>query len=59
MCWLADARLASCRRHGLNPFDYLKDLFTRLGYLFANFLTRQFTALASSTAKTFRNMRID
>jgi hypothetical protein len=20
----------SCRRHGLNPFDYLKDLFTRL-----------------------------
>lgn len=22
--------LGSCRRHGLNPFDYLKDLFTRL-----------------------------
>jgi hypothetical protein len=21
--------LGSCRRHGLNPFDYLKDLFTR------------------------------
>ena len=20
----------SCRRHGLNPFDYLKDSFTRL-----------------------------
>jgi hypothetical protein len=20
----------SCRRHGLNPLDYLKDLFTRL-----------------------------
>jgi hypothetical protein len=20
----------SCRRHGINPFDYLKDLFTRL-----------------------------
>ncbi len=19
----------SCRRHGINPFDYLKDLFTR------------------------------
>jgi len=19
-----------CRRHGINPFDYLKDLFTRL-----------------------------
>jgi hypothetical protein len=22
--------LGSCRRHGLNPFDYLKDLLTRL-----------------------------
>jgi len=22
--------LGSCRRHGLNPFDYRKDLFTRL-----------------------------
>jgi hypothetical protein len=22
--------LGSCRRHGLNPFDYLRDLFTRL-----------------------------
>jgi hypothetical protein len=22
--------LESCRRHGINPFDYLKDLFTRL-----------------------------
>jgi transposase len=22
--------LGSCRRHGLNPFDYLEDLFTRL-----------------------------
>jgi hypothetical protein len=22
--------LGSCRRHGLNPFDYLKDMFTRL-----------------------------
>ena len=22
--------LGSCRRHGLNPFDYLKDVFTRL-----------------------------
>jgi len=22
--------LACCRRHGINPFDYLKDLFTRL-----------------------------
>jgi transposase len=20
----------SCRRHGINPFDYLKDVFTRL-----------------------------
>jgi transposase len=23
-------QLGSCRRHGINPFDYLKDLFTRL-----------------------------
>jgi hypothetical protein len=22
--------LGSCRQHGLSPFDYLKDLFTRL-----------------------------
>ncbi len=22
--------LGSCRRHGVKPFDYLKDLFTRL-----------------------------
>jgi len=22
--------LGSCRRHGVNPFDYLKDMFTRL-----------------------------
>ena len=22
--------LGSCRRHGINPFDYLKDLFSRL-----------------------------
>jgi hypothetical protein len=22
--------LGSCRRHGINPFDYLKDLFTPL-----------------------------
>ncbi|MGO8765350.1 MAG: transposase domain-containing protein [Limisphaerales bacterium] len=22
--------LGSCLRHGINPFDYLKDLFTRL-----------------------------
>jgi len=22
--------LGSCRRHGVNPFDYLRDLFTRL-----------------------------
>ena len=22
--------LGSCRRHGINPFDYLRDLFTRL-----------------------------
>lgn len=25
-----DTLTGSCRRHGINPFDYLKDLFTRL-----------------------------
>lgn len=25
-----DTLPGSCRRHGVNPFDYLKDLFTRL-----------------------------
>ena len=25
-----ESLLGSCRRHGVNPFDYLKDLFTRL-----------------------------
>jgi len=27
---LFHALFGSCRRHGINPFDYLKDLFTRL-----------------------------
>ncbi len=28
--WLIYTLLGSCRRHGINPFDFLKDLFTRL-----------------------------
>ena len=27
---LTQERLFDCRPHGINPFDYLKDLFTRL-----------------------------
>ena len=42
--------LGSCRRHGLNPFDYLKDLFTRLP---AAKITKikTFTPTASAKAK--------
>jgi hypothetical protein len=42
--------LGSCRRHGLNPFDYLKDLFTRLP---AAKLTqnKEFTPSAWATTK--------
>jgi hypothetical protein len=50
MCWLADARLASCRRHGLNPFDYLKDLFTRLPSAKITEI-KQFTPAAWARAK--------
>src|SRR5208337_4150260 len=42
--------LGSCRRHGVNPFDYLKDLFTRLP---AAKITRinEFTPAAWAKAK--------
>ena len=45
--------LGSCRRHGINPFDYLKDLFTRLP---AAKITEigQFTPRAWAKAKTQR-----
>jgi len=44
--------LGSCRRHGVNPFDYLKDLFTHLPAAMINQI-KDFTraAWAKSTAK--------
>ena len=43
--------LGSCRRHGLNPFDYLKDLFTRLPSAKITEI-RQFTPAAWAEART-------
>jgi hypothetical protein len=45
--------LGSCRRHGINPFDYLKDLFTRLPSAKITQI-REFTpaAWAKASAKT-------
>jgi transposase len=42
--------LAGCRRHGLNPFDYLQDLFTRLPAAKITEI-RQFTPLAWAKAR--------
>jgi transposase len=42
--------LGSCRRHGINPFDYLKDLFTRLPAAKITEI-REFTPAAWATAK--------
>ncbi len=42
--------LGSCRRHGLNPFDYLKDLFTRLPAAKITEI-KTFTPTASAKAK--------
>ena len=43
--------LGSCRRHGVNPFDYLKDLFTRLPA--AKIIQiREFTPAAWAKGKT-------
>jgi transposase len=43
--------LGSCRRHGLNPFDYLKDLFTRLPAAKIPQI-KEFTPAAWAKAKT-------
>jgi hypothetical protein len=43
--------LGSCRRHGVNPFDYLKDLFTRLPSARITQI-REFTPQAWAWAKT-------
>ena len=42
--------LGSCRRHGINPFDYLKDLFTRLPAAKITEI-REFTPAAWAKAK--------
>jgi transposase len=49
------ALLGSCRRHGINPFDYLKDLFTRLP---ATKITqiKEFTPAAWAKAKAREKM---
>ncbi len=47
--------LGSCRRHGLNPFDYLKDLFTRLPSAKITEI-RQFTPRAWARAKAKETM---
>jgi len=42
--------LGSCRWHGINPFDYLKDLFTRLPAAKITQI-REFTPVAWAKAK--------
>jgi len=42
--------LGSCRRHGINPYDYLKDLFTRLPAAKINQIN-EFTPAAWARAK--------
>ena len=42
--------LGSCRRHGVNPFEYLKDLFTRLPAAMITEI-QQFTPAAWAKAK--------
>ena len=42
--------LGSCRRHGLNPFDYLKNLLTRLPSAKLTEI-KQFTPAAWAKAK--------
>jgi len=43
--------LGSCRRHGINPFDYLKDLFARLPAARINQI-KEFTPAEWAKAKT-------
>jgi hypothetical protein len=44
------ALLGSCRRHGINPNDYLKDLFTRLPAALITEI-KSFTPAESAKAK--------
>jgi hypothetical protein len=47
--------LGSCRRHGINPFDYLKDLFTRLPVAKISQI-KEFTPAAWAKFKTQRQV---
>jgi hypothetical protein len=47
--------LGSCRRDGINPFDYLKDLFTRLPAAKITQIT-EFTPAAWAKAKMMKEM---
>ena len=47
--------LGSCRRHGINPFDYLQDLFTRLPTAKITEI-RQFTPSEWARAKAKENL---
>jgi hypothetical protein len=47
--------LGSCRRHGINPFDYLKDLFTRLPAAKITEI-KEFTPVAWAKAKAKEKM---
>jgi len=47
--------LGSSRRHGINPFDYLKDLFTRLPAAKITEI-RQFTPVAWAKAKAIEKV---
>ena len=47
--------LGSCRRHGVNPFDYLKDLFTRLPAAKITEI-KEFTPAAWANAKAMKKV---
>jgi len=47
--------LGSCRRHGINPFDYLKDLFARLPAAKITEI-KEFTPVAWAKAKVKEKM---
>jgi hypothetical protein len=49
--------LGSCRRHGINPFDYLKDLFTRLPAAKITQI-KEFTPAAWAKGRNFVRLRV-
>jgi hypothetical protein len=50
--------LGSCRRHGINPFEYLKDLFTRLPSAKITEI-RRFTPAAWAKAQAKENVVVE